>query len=63
MNMRDRLRAVQQLSQNPALAAGGRLSKIKKGTGKRLTADERNKLRKAREKEMRRKKRDQRKNK
>ena len=59
MGMRDRLRAVQQLGQSGLLNPGAKLGKIKKGTGKRLTADERNKLRKLREKEARRKKRDE----
>jgi signal recognition particle subunit SRP54 len=58
MGIRDRLRAVQQLGASGALNPGARLSKVKKGTGKRLTADEKNRARKLRERELRRKKRD-----
>ncbi len=59
MGMRDRLRKVQQISQGP-LASGGLLSKTKQGTGKRLSSTERAKMRKEREKALRRKKREQR---
>ena len=60
MGMRDRLKAVNELQQQGALGPGARLGKPKQGTGKRLTSDERAKLKKQREKEERRKKRDQR---
>jgi signal recognition particle subunit SRP54 len=50
MSIRDRMKEMQQLQQNP----GGKLTKAKQGTGKRLTPDERRKLKKQREKELRR---------
>ena len=56
LGMRDRMREVQKLQAglgNPA----ARLGRPKGDTGKRLTADERRKLKKQREKEQRRKKR------
>ena len=56
LGMRERMQQVQKLQAqmtNPA----GRLAKPKGDTGKRLTADERRKLKKQREKELRRKKR------
>ncbi|HJT35122.1 MAG TPA: signal recognition particle protein [Pirellulales bacterium] len=53
MGMRDRMREVQQLQKKGVFDPGGMLAKQKKGTGKRLTSDERNKLRKQREKEAR----------
>jgi signal recognition particle subunit SRP54 len=55
MGMRERMQTVQQISQ--PLAAGAMLSRAKQGTGKRLTSSERAKLRKDREKELRRRKR------
>jgi signal recognition particle subunit SRP54 len=57
LGMRDRFKKVQQLQQglsNPA----AQLQKAKVGTGKRLNSQERAKLRKAREKEARRRKRE-----
>ncbi|HEY4313240.1 MAG TPA: signal recognition particle protein [Pirellulales bacterium] len=57
LGMRERMREVQQLQkgfQDP----GALLTKQKKGTGKRLSAQERTDLKKQREKEMRRRKRD-----
>lgn len=56
--MGDRMRMVQQLQQGMMQNPDGRLGKIKKGTGKRLSADERNRARKERERELRRKKRE-----
>jgi signal recognition particle subunit SRP54 len=56
LGMRERMQQVQRLQgqlQNPA----ARLAKSKGDTGKRLTADERRKLKKQREKDARRKKR------
>ncbi len=53
MGMRERMREVQQLQKKGMLDPGGMLSKQKVGTGKRLTTEERNKLRKQREKEAR----------
>jgi len=61
MGVRDRLRAVQQLGASGALNPGARLGKLKKGTGKRLTAAEKNQARKLRERELRKKKRDKKK--
>jgi signal recognition particle subunit SRP54 len=61
MGLGDRLKAMQQLQKGGLLDPGAKLAKAKQGTGKRLTADERTKLRKQREKELRRKKRDARK--
>ncbi len=53
----DRMRMVKQIQDSGALDAGGRLAKVKKGTGKRLTSQERNQLRKERDRELRRRKR------
>ena len=58
MGVRGRMQAVQQLTQSGMLNPAAKLGKMKKGTGKRLTTEERNKLRKQRERELRRKKRD-----
>jgi signal recognition particle subunit SRP54 len=57
LGMRDRMKAVQQLSQSAAANPMGRLGVKKQGTGKRLSAKEREKLKKEREKELRRLKR------
>jgi signal recognition particle subunit SRP54 len=56
LGMRDRMREVQKLQAQMANPAA-RLGRPKGDTGKRLTADERRKLKKQREKEARRKKR------
>jgi len=61
--MREKMRAVQELTQGGMLNPGAKLSKQKIGTGKRLTPAERAKLRKERERELRRKKRGDRKGK
>ncbi len=58
MGVRDRLKAVQQLQQGGAMNPGAQLTRPKQSTGKRLTAQERAKLKKQREKEARRRKRD-----
>jgi signal recognition particle subunit SRP54 len=58
MGMRDRMRAMQEMTQGGMMDPGGRLSKQKGSTGKRLTPQERAKLRKEREREERRKKRE-----
>jgi signal recognition particle subunit SRP54 len=58
LGMRDRMRAVQQLSQSAAANPMGKLGVKKQGTGKRLTAKEREKLKRDREKELRRRKRE-----
>jgi signal recognition particle subunit SRP54 len=57
--IRDRMKAVKELQQGGLLNPGAKLGKVKQGTGKRLTAEEKAKLRKQREKELRRKKREQ----
>jgi signal recognition particle subunit SRP54 len=61
MGMRDRARMMQEMAQGGMMNPGGRLAKQKGSTGKRLTNAERNKLRKERERELRRKRRDARK--
>ncbi len=61
MGLRDRFRAVEELKRGGLFDPGGRLAKTKVGTGKRLTPQERAKLRKEREREIRRKKREARK--
>lgn len=61
--MSGRMQALRELQQSGALDPGntGRLPKMKGSTGKRLSSKERADLRKQREKEMRRRKREQRK--
>jgi signal recognition particle subunit SRP54 len=61
MGMKDRFKRIQALQQGGMMDPGARLGREKKGTGKRLTSDERNKLKKQREKEMRKKNREQKK--
>ncbi len=56
MGMRDRFKAMQGLSQGGLMNPGAKLAKQKQGGGKRLTPDEKRKLKKQREKEMRRRK-------
>jgi signal recognition particle subunit SRP54 len=53
----DRMKMVRQLQQDGMLHPGGKIAKQKKGTGKRLSPKEKQKLRKLREKELRRRKR------
>jgi signal recognition particle subunit SRP54 len=53
----DRMRMMRELQQGGMLDPGGRLTRHKQGTGKRLTNEQKIKLRKQREKELRRKKR------
>jgi signal recognition particle subunit SRP54 len=60
LGMRDRMKKINQLQQGGFLDPGSRLSRQKVGTGKRLTADEKRKQKKQREKELRRKKRESR---
>jgi len=62
MGMRGRFRAAQQLSQPLMKNPNAMLAKQKKGTGKRLTSEERAKQKKLREREARRRKRDDKKN-
>lgn len=59
MGLRDRMKAVQELSSSGLLNPGARLAKQKVGTGKRLTPKERAKLKKERERMARRKKREE----
>jgi len=61
MGMRDRIKAINDMKNGGLLNPGAQLAKSKQGTGKRLTAEERNKLKKQREKELRKRKRDQKK--
>ena len=53
----DRMRMVQQLQRGGMLDPGGRIAKQKKSTGKRLTSAERQRMKKLRDREMRRRKR------
>ncbi len=62
MGMRDRMKAMQEMTQSGMLNPGGRIAKQKKGTGKRLTPQERAKQKKLREREARRRKREKRQN-
>lgn len=55
--MGDRVNMMRNLQQGGMLDPGGRLSRQKKGTGKRLTPHERKKVQKLREREKRRQKR------
>ena len=57
MGARERMRTMQEMTQGSMMNPGGKLSKKKVGTGKRLTPQERAKIKKLREREMRRKKR------
>lgn len=59
MGMRDRLKQVQELQRGGMMDPGAMLARKKVGTGKRLTSEERNKLKKQREKEARKRMRDQ----
>jgi signal recognition particle subunit SRP54 len=58
MGVRDRMRAMQELTQGGLMNPAGKLAKQKGDTGKRLTSAERTKLKKLREREARRKRRD-----
>ena len=58
LGMRDRMKKMQQLQQGGFLDPGNRLGRAKVGTGKRLTPDEKRKLKKQREKELRKKRRE-----
>jgi len=63
MGIRDRWKTMQQLQQGGMLNPGAKLAKTKVGTGKRLTSQEKAKLKKLREREERRKRREVKKNK
>ncbi|MBX3415112.1 MAG: signal recognition particle protein [Pirellulales bacterium] len=56
-SIRERMKKMQELQQGGFFNPGAKLAKSKQGTGKRLTSEERSKLRKQREKEARRRKR------
>jgi len=62
MSFRGRLQAAQQLGQTLLRNPNAMLAKQKKGTGKRLTSAERAKLKKMREREARRRKREEKRN-
>ncbi len=58
MGMRDRVKAVREMTQNLQANPNAVMQKQKKGTGKRLSPKQKAKLKKEREKEKRRKKRE-----
>jgi signal recognition particle subunit SRP54 len=58
--IRERMKMVNQLQSSMATNPDGQLGRKKLGTGKRLTPKERAQLKKERERELRRRKRDQR---
>ena len=58
--MGERMKMVRELQRGAMSNPAGQLAKAKVGTGKRLTAEEKRKIKKQREKEMRRKNREQR---
>jgi len=59
LGMRDRMKKVQELQRDGRLDPGATLARQKVGTGKRLSPRERADLKKQREKEIRKRKRDQ----
>jgi signal recognition particle subunit SRP54 len=63
MGIRDRMKMMREISQGGLLNPGAKLARQKGDTGKRLTPKQRAQLKKEREREARRKKREQRKNK
>ena len=60
LGVRGKMQAIQELTRSGALNPGAKLAKQKQGTGKRLTPQERAKLKKLREREERRRKREER---
>lgn len=58
MGIGERMRKMQQLQAGGFMNPGAQISRSKGSTGKRLTSEERNQLRKQREKELRRRKRE-----
>jgi signal recognition particle subunit SRP54 len=60
MGIRGRMKAMQELAREGMMNPSGKLAKKKVGTGKRLTPKERAKLKKLRDKEIRRKRRQER---
>ncbi|MFH1918975.1 MAG: signal recognition particle protein, partial [Planctomycetota bacterium] len=61
MGMKGRMQAMQELGKTAMANPGGKFSKQKKGTGKRLSPREKAKIKKLRDKELRRRKREARK--
>jgi signal recognition particle subunit SRP54 len=57
--VRDRMKTMQQLTQSGLLNPGAKLAKMKKGTGKRLTPQEKAQARKMRERELRKRRREE----
>jgi signal recognition particle subunit SRP54 len=55
--LRERMQTIQQMQRSGMLQPGGRIAKVKGDTGRRLTSAEKARLRKLREKELRRLKR------
>jgi signal recognition particle subunit SRP54 len=58
--MGDRMKMVRELQRGALTNPSGQLTKTKQGTGKRLTAEEKRKIKKQREKDLRRKNREKR---
>jgi len=61
MGMKGRMQAMQELGKTAMANPGGKFSKQKKGTGKRVSPREKSKIKKLRDKELRRRKREARK--
>jgi signal recognition particle subunit SRP54 len=59
MGMREKMSAINELQRGGMMNPGSSLMKEKQGTGKRLTAEERKKQQKQREKDLRKRKREQ----
>jgi len=59
MGMREKMSAINELQRGGMMNPGSSLMKDKQGTGKRLTAEERKKQQKQREKDLRKRKREQ----
>jgi signal recognition particle subunit SRP54 len=57
MGIRERMRTMKQMTESGMLSPGGKISKQKKGTGKRLSPKQRANLKKLRERDARRRKR------
>ena len=55
--IKGRMDAIRELQQSGMLDPGGRAPRTKQGTGKRINTKNRNKMRKMREKELRKKRR------
>jgi signal recognition particle subunit SRP54 len=61
MGLRERMKTMQEMSQGALMNPSGKFAKQKVGTGKRLTSQEKAKLKKLKEREIRRKRREERK--